>query len=201
MHTPQELDLVDFEEGKYPDCVRYMGNNRSYATTLFVALPTYEGLDRLEEWRQLALKHLRFSGRTARTMGQGLTYVSLLTEGERQWREWLNKDLLVPVDPGLVSSMVLSRHRDWLDWKGPQWALERLERTIPFLELALRERYGEETLSKYRPCLEGEADSLGEDEDLDKDLPGILRNLQEAKRERQLLSRQEGISPAELEKE
>lgn len=200
MHTPQELALVDAESQKYPDCVRRLGDD-TYNLSILMVLPTYEGLDRSEEWRQLALKHLRFSGRTARTMGQGLTYVSLLTEGERQWREWLNKDLLVPVDPGLVSSMVLSRHRDWLDWKGPQWALERLERTIPFLELALRERYGEETLSKYRPYLEGEADSLGEDEDLDKDLPGILRNLQEAKRERQLLSRQEGISPAEVEKE
>lgn len=200
MHTPQELDLVDFEEGKYPDCVRYMGNNRSYATTLFVALPTYEGLDRLEEWRQLALKRFRPTGSASRFFGSGLTYVSILTEDEPQWREWLNKDLQVRVDPAYVSGMFLKRHKDWLDWKGPQWALERLERTIPFLELALRERYGEETLSKYRPYLEGEVGSLGEDEELDKELPGILRNLQEAKRERQLLGRQEGISPSEVEK-
>lgn len=200
MHTPQELALVDAESQKYPDCVRRLGDD-TYNLSILMVLPTYEGLDRLEEWRELALKRFRPTGGASRFLGSGLTYVSILTEDEPQWREWLNKDLLVPVDPGLVSSMVLSRHRDWLDWKGPQWALERLERTIPFLELALRERYGEETLSNYRPYLEGEADSLGEDEDLDKDLPGILRNLQEAKRERQLLSRQEGISPAEVEKE
>ena len=200
MHTPQELALVDAESQKYSDCVRRLGDD-TYNLSILMVLPTYEGLDRLEEWRELALKRFRPTGGASRFLGSGLTYVSILTEDEPQWREWLNKDLLVPVDPGLVSSMVLSRHRDWLDWKGPQWALERLERTIPFLELALRERYGEETLSKYRPYLEGEADSLGEDEDLDKDLPGILRNLQEAKRERQLLSRQEGISPAEVEKE
>lgn len=166
-----------------------------------MVLPTYEGLDRLEEWRELALKRFRPTGGASRFLGSGLTYVSILTEDEPQWREWLHKDLQVPVDPAYVSGMFLKRHKDWLDWKGPQWALGRLDRVISFLELAIRERYGEETLSKYQPYIEGKVGSLGEDEDLDKDLPGILRNLQEAKRERQLLSRQEGISPAEVEKE